>query len=497
MSTIPICPKCNRRLYFSGDGRTLTCDHCDYTQSSGKEDNFSVKDLIEMERMGKQSPQRESGSRTAARIFLSDGDAALKAERQSDAYFAYGFVLKTEATDEERALAWLGLSFVFEDPKDRRQCLEYALLNFPQLATASREMAILEGRLKRSDIIDPNRLEQAIDEAPIAITPLAFDCPQCSASIQHDPELGRLFCQFCGFEGDAEALQDQLSERQFGEGPFEQQFIAALATAKGHLNPVQQRTFGCGRCGTQFVLDASTLSMTCPYCEADYVTEAAETEALMAPSAMLPFAVSQTNAHKLYKSWLKQTLSKRQRGQLKRIHPLNGLYLPLWTFDIGGSVTWKGFIEENDRKIPVSGTEFPFFDDVIVMAGDHNNGRIREITRLFDTKEVSAYQPEFMAGWPAERYTLALGDAAIQARKQVVQQFRRQPHRLTKRRGIQQFSFKTSQLIVESFKLLYLPLWIGHYELGDETFEVYINGSTGEIRAETPRGLVSRLFSVA
>ena len=489
----PKCPNCDVKLVFSGDGRAHLCERCHYKQPIERENRFSLRDLMEMDRVGQELARSQPQARTSARIWLADGDAALKNERLDDAYFAYSFALKTQATDDERALAWLGLARILPDPEEKRHALEYALLNNPRLATASREIAILEGRLKRADIIDPDSVEGSLSETPLLTDAMTFDCPQCSASISHDPLQSGLFCQFCGYSGQIEEVEAAHAGRQVGDGPYEQEFILALATSKGHLNPLNQRAFDCNRCGTPFILDEGALSIICPFCEASYVTEAAESEEIMAPNAIIPLTIDPNGAIERYKKWLRATLSKKDRSQITRVGRPNGLYLPVWTFDVGGAINWKGHIRENEKQRPVSGTEFPFFNDIVIPASPHNGDLIKQVITPIDPETLTAYSPRYLSGWPAERYTLALADAALQARKVVVQHYRNRPSQLTHKNGVQGIAFQTSELAIASYRLLYIPLWVAHYHLGKERFEVYISGVTGEIEGERPKQPLRRL----
>lgn len=489
----PKCPTCDVKLVFSGDGRSLLCERCHFKRPLQKENRFSLRDLIEMDRMGQELASGQPHNRTSARIWLADGDAALKDERPGDAYFAYGFVLKTQATDDERALAWLGLAKILPEPEEKRHALEYALLNNPRLATASREIAILEGRLQRTEIIDPDVIEGSISDTPLETEAFTFDCPQCSASISHDPLQAGLFCQFCGYSGQLEEVEAAQAGRQVGEGPYEQEFILALATSKGHLNPLNQRAFDCDRCGTPFILDEGALSIICPFCEASYVTEAAESEEIMAPNAIIPLKIDPNEAIARYKNWLRASLAKRDRSQITRVGRPNGLYLPVWTFDVGGAINWKGHIRENERQRSVSGTEFPFFNDIVIPASPHNGELIKRVITPIEPDTLTTYSPHYLSGWPAERYTLALADAALQARKVVVQHYRKRPNLLTRKNGVQGIAFQTSDLAIASYRLLYIPLWVVHYHLGKDRFEVYISGVTGEIEGERPKQPLRRL----
>jgi hypothetical protein len=52
-------------------------------------------------------------------------------------------------------------------------------------------------------------------------------------------------------------------------------------------------------------------------------------------------------------------------------------------------------------------------------------------------------------------------------------------------------------VVIESFKLILLPVYLAHYRLpdDDEMFDVLINGQNGVVRAERPEGVIGRLWN--
>ncbi|NIP28027.1 MAG: hypothetical protein GWO38_30505, partial [Phycisphaerae bacterium] len=85
-----------------------------------------------------------------------------------------------------------------------------------------------------------------------------MQCPRCGGRLNYKPEIQALQCDFCHYrEGSETAVggnQDALND--------EQDFIVALATAKGHRQPVQMRTMQCKSCAVEFILAPEALSLT-------------------------------------------------------------------------------------------------------------------------------------------------------------------------------------------------------------------------------------------
>lgn len=47
-------------------------------------------------------------------------------------------------------------------------------------------------------------------------------------------------------------------------------------------------------------------------------------------------------------------------------------------------------------------------------------------------------------------------------------------------------------LVVDTFKLILVPLWIAHYSDRERRYDAVVNGQTGNVRGERPRGRWSK-----
>ena len=84
------------------------------------------------------------------------GISAAKANSRDEARNYLEWVLRTEDADyDQQADAWYWLSTITDDAVEKRSCLENVLAISPAYPEARRDLAILEGRLKTADIIDP------------------------------------------------------------------------------------------------------------------------------------------------------------------------------------------------------------------------------------------------------------------------------------------------------------------------------------------------------
>ena len=97
----------------------------------------------------------------SVRQLLVRGVAAARtgeARDKEEARYYLEWVLRhNEASSDQKSTAWLWLSQIEDDPRKKRDCLENILAGDPANGPARRGLAILDGRLKPEDIIDPNK----------------------------------------------------------------------------------------------------------------------------------------------------------------------------------------------------------------------------------------------------------------------------------------------------------------------------------------------------
>ena len=409
---------------------------------------------------------------------LVRGTAAAKGNSKKEARFYLEWVLRApDAAPEEQQKAWMLLADISDDPKEKRNCLEQVLALDPSDPEARRELAVLNGQLKPEDIIDPDRMPaQTTPAAPKPAQARRFVCTNCGGKMTFTPDGNALACTYCGRRQSVIAALDD------GAALAEQDFTIALATAKGHSTPVATPSLKCQGCGASFVLPAQTLSTVCPYCASAYVVEQTESHLLIPPEGILPFAVTQDQAQRVVLDWY-----RAQGFQVRAIKALpGGVYLPVWTFDAGGQITWSCLVEENDNWVPLTGNQLVYENDLPVAASHTLISELTEEINGFSSKMIVPYDAAYLAGWPTETYQISATDASLAVRSRILGKTLPQVQA-----GITQ-SYKDLQLsavrvMIESYKLVLMPMWIARYHYEKTWYNVVVNGQTAAVRGEKPR----------
>ncbi len=425
-----------------------------------------------------------------AEDLLTRGIAAARANLIDEARFYLEKVTHAGGTREQEVRAWLWLSKVADDPAEKRERLEQVLIRDPSHRLARRNLAILEGRIDSNQVIDPRRPPTAPQDAlPQVVETRRFVCPKCGGKTVYAPDGRSLWCEFC-------AQQQQRAEASMSKGATlrERDFIAALATAKGHTRPVEMNSFTCEGCGASFVLAPDVLSCQCSYCGSAHVLEMPKTRQMIPPEGVIPFAVTREQAQQALRRWLDE-----ENVRQVRVFSLRGLYLPAWTFDMSGEIrqVTEVLVSRGSSSLPQKlvrdGTHLVHEDDLLVLATEKLTiDLVEKEMDNFLLDDLRPFDHAYLADWPAEVYQVSVADASLVARRNMLENARRA---LETRRGLAlNAQLQTSGVTVESFKLILLPLWIARYRQRESVYHVVINGQTGQVRAQKPRSRLQKFF---
>ena len=369
------------------------------------------------------------------------------------------------------------LSLLTDDPVQKRKYLEETLAIDMTHAEARRALAILDGKLKANEIVNPDSLP-APATGTVAVQADRFTCPKCGGRMVYAPDGVSLICEYCN-QGQ------RLSSGVTGQ---EQDFFIAMANGKGFRKTVSVKTFQCKGCGANFLLPPQEISATCAYCGSVHVIAMEKERTLVEPDAIVPMAFDQKQAALYLAQWVEKNRIELQ----EKVQAPRGLYLPVWTFDIAGNIPWNGCVVRNEREVPVSGDRVVNFTDICIPASRTLSALLEKALPEYGLSTAPAYDPRYLAGWPAEIYELTMSDASLEARRIAVEQVRGLIH--GEFGHVQDLGYSSSAIMVDSFKLALVPVWMTEITAHDQTGRVIINGLTGAVHSElSERGLAGWL----
>jgi DNA-directed RNA polymerase subunit RPC12/RpoP len=389
------------------------------------------------------------------------------------------------------ARPWLWLSQTTDDLDKRREYLERAVGVDPGNTAAVRGLAIINGQLDPDKVLPQGqgvaaRAPQEPEDAGVH----TFLCPQCGGRMNFDIDEQGMVCEFCGHR----EAHVHLAEPAVAAAERPVDFV--LPTRQGHAWAEAQHRLTCGTCGAVTILPVGERTNRCAYCASLQLIDSTETDELIDPQAIGLIAVDEEEAIDRIIAWLKTGRFTpddlvKQAGKME----LRPAYFPFWTFDGTLEAPWNCEVNEGSRDIsrwvPKSGTEVVMFDDVLVPGLHAISWKDLQRLHPFKLKELVAFKPDYLAGWPALAYNRAMADASLLAREAVVKRLQRtitsrvEPHR--EKRNLRVGGGNWSGL---TFKLILLPIWIGAYRYQDHSYRVLVNGQTGKVGGDRPKDQV-------
>ncbi len=406
-----------------------------------------------------------------ARDILVRGIAAAKAKEFEEARHYLEWALNLEPDPDQAEEAWYWLSEISASPAEKRRWLDNLLANNPGDARARRSLAILDGKLKPAEIIDPDRLKPGVVGSPQAAGAQRFICPKCGGRMTFTPDGLSLTCEYCAAHEHIPAEKDPSGD---------QDFLIAMATATGHQSPTQAHLLVCQGCGASFILPPQNLTMNCPYCASAYVLESQVARNFIQPGAVIPLAVSEAQAKQALASWLKGLRIQAPLHVAKGV----GIYLPFWDFNIGGQINWRYQVEVQRMLVEQSDTDVLYLSDILAPATKRLNQACLPVMQSYDLKALIDYDPRYLSNWPAETYQIEVGDASLNARQAVLAIKKRQ---ITQKvpGNARNLVFDSSNMLIDSFKLVLFPVWMASITRQNGCkYNVVINGQNAQVFGE-------------
>jgi len=421
---------------------------------------------------------------------LKSGIIEAKAGNKEVARHYLDRALNTAHDHDLLSEAWFWMSEILDDQGEKRKALENCLSYDLQHARARRSLAILDGKLQAGEVINPDQLPST-PEGMHAATADRFMCPQCGGRMSFTPDGQSLICEYCSHKQTFTAQPGTAQEKDF---------IIAMATARGHGKPLNEQIFYCQGCGSEFILPPDQISSTCTYCGSPHVVNWEREEEVLAPDGIIPHAFDQERAKNLLLAWLH---TNHIQLETETAFP-RGVYIPLWTFDMGGAIDYVGekvddsdfqFERKHPKMVRVSDSYPVQVNDIPVPASRKLAAVFSKLIRTFELRGIKPYDPRYLVNYPAELYNIPMAEASLEARAQGFARYKHDlPNLLT---PVNIVSTSSSNMTVESFRLNLVPIWVTKLHLHSGEHLVLINGQNGRIASDLaekkPGSLLSQL----
>ncbi|MBK7232844.1 MAG: hypothetical protein IPH93_11430 [Saprospiraceae bacterium] len=338
--------------------------------------------------------------------------------------------------------------------------------------------------------IHPSLLEETRVTSP--------KCPSCGGVMGYDPKSNQLLCQYCGYNENLSANNDQIKELAYHEHNGQEEIILLEKEAK--------KVYHCNSCGANVMVDSDQIKTKCTFCTADGILEEAFEHRMVKPAGIIPFYLGKKEAELKFTQWIGQGwFHPSKLKKAASLDAMQGVYIPFWTFDFHAYAEWCGdagyhytdyqrvylngkWINQPVTKIRweyKSGTLQHFFDDILIIASDKIDPKFRTGITGFRLNELVNFDMRYMMGWQSELYNQNLQSSYILAEQIVRDQVR---NMCSGQLGgnVQKNLHVSTTLSQQTFKHVYLPIWMSAYQYNGKIYKILINGQTGKIYGDKP-----------
>jgi DNA-directed RNA polymerase subunit RPC12/RpoP len=329
----------------------------------------------------------------------------------------------------------------------------------------------------------------------------SFPCDSCGAKLHFDAGAQALKCPYCGH-------QQAVPASMLGPvgGPREIPLEEGMRMAQRGLGaPVTE--VACNDCGATVSVSQGEQTAKCAFCGSHQVLSRESAGTQIRPESLVPFKVDKGAANNLFAQWLSSLWFRpNDLAKMAKLQEMGGVYIPFWTFDAQVFSRWTAdagyyyyeteyYTDSNgnqqSRRVqkvrwePAWGQRQDFYDDTLVCAGKGLPSDLVAKFQTFDTKQLIAYQPHYLAGWRAESYAVDLMPAWGTAQQSMAAGQEQKCSRDVPGDTQRNLSVQ-NQFSAVTFKHVLLPIWIAAYRYNGKPYRFLVNGQTGEVVGKAP-----------
>jgi Zn finger protein HypA/HybF involved in hydrogenase expression len=321
-----------------------------------------------------------------------------------------------------------------------------------------------------------------------------YPCSKCGANVEYAPGTTVLQCPYCGAQTPLQPTGVQVREHAYAE--FAGLPRKPVATLAPHV-------FKCRGCGA--VTESDKLSARCQFCDAPLVAEGVEGD-MVTPEAVLPFDLDKARMRESLRKWAgSRWFAPSGLKKVTEAESSRSTYLPHWTYDAYTVSAYQGergdhyyvtetYTENGETRTrqvqrtrwsPVRGVVDHNFDDVLIVGTSKVAPKHLAALEPWPLTTAEPYRPEYLAGHETLRYDVEPEQgltAAKQTMSSVIQDDCRRDIGGDEQR-VQGVDTEYRDLM---FKLMLLPVWVACYLHAGKTYNILVNGRTGEVAGERP-----------
>ena len=321
-----------------------------------------------------------------------------------------------------------------------------------------------------------------------------YPCSNCGANVEFAPGTSVLKCPYCGAETPLAPTGARVREHSFAE------FAGLPRKPIAELAP---NVFTCRGCGA--VTESDKISDRCQFCSAPLVADTTAGE-MVAPETVLPFDLDRAALREALRKWASSRWFAP--GGLKKVteaESSHSTYLPHWTYDASTVSRYTGqrgehywvtetYQENGETKTrqvrktrwySANGVVARDFDDVLVVGTSRVTPKHLGALEPWPLPEAQPYRPEYLAGHETLRYDVE-PESGLDVAKSEMAPIIERDCKQDIGGDEQRVNSVDTEYREVMFKLMLLPVWIACYLHAGKTYNILVNGRTGEVAGERP-----------
>ena len=325
-----------------------------------------------------------------------------------------------------------------------------------------------------------------------------FLCESCGSIMEFDVKSQTLKCPHCGLSIEINHYEEQIIEHP----------LTIKAKQRLTVEEKETKTIQCQGCGAKLEVEQFDATIECPYCGSHYVIADMQEDGII-PDGVIPFRIDSNKLKEIFRNWIKKRwFAPNALKHLYQRDKFIGVYVPYWTFDAKIHCPYRGRggrhrVEryrdskgnEQTRTVidwyPVTGVMDTFFDDIQVPASNRFQDELLEGIEPFSFQGLKSYSKEYLSGYVAENYSVALEDGHEEAKTEMKIQLENMAYEdILKRYDCADVIQISPRFSKETYKYILVPIYATSYHYKNKTYQVVVNGQNGRIKGEYPKSPV-------